>query len=184
MMDDWKKKILRHEGYKLFHQLDLEPALRGCLYSRYLITEHQYQQLQALYDRGEKIKAAEMCLTRCIPHAGRVDDKCPFDSFVSALEEIVDSGGSSSNGEVAKHLRKAVSAVVESGPSSGVADRSQSLDLVRCGYAVSSTATRRRFCSESDIPRTAGLILYTFLIFIYHSPTLLYCNMTVTTFHL
>ena len=170
-MDDWKKKILRREGYKLFHQLDLEPALRGCLYSRYLITDHQYQQLQALYDRGEKIKAAEMCLTWCIPCAGRVDDKCPFDSFVSALEEIVDSGGSSSNGEVAKHLRKAISAVVESGPSSGFAHRSQSLDLVRCGYAVSSTATRRRFCSESDIPRTAGIILYTFLIFRYHSLT-------------
>ena len=168
-MDDWKK-ILRREGYKLFHQLDLEPALRGCLYSKKLITDHQYQQLQALYDRGEKIKAAEMCLMWCIPCAGRVDDKCPFDSFVSALEEIVDGGGSSSNGEVAKHLRKAVSAVVESGPSSGFAHRSQSLDLVRSGYAVPSTATRR-FCSESEIPRATGIILYTFLIFIYHSLT-------------
>lgn len=163
-MDDWKKTILRREGYKLYRQLDLEPELRGCLYSRDLITEHQYQQLQELYDRGEKIKAAEMCLMWCIPCAVRVDDKCPFESFVRALEEIEDRGGSSSNGEVAKHLRKAVSAVVESGPSSGFALRSQSLDLVRCGYAVSSTTTRG-FCSEPDIPRTAGKYNITFLIF-------------------
>lgn len=156
-MDDWKKKILQREGYKLFRLLDLEPQLRGGLFSRGLITENEYQKLQALYDDGEKIKAAEMCLIRCVPHAKGVgNDECPFDLFVNALEENAHRGGSSSNGDVAEHLRKAAS-VVESGQSSGLSQsRSQSLELNRYAAGSSTARTPRKFCSEPNIPR-AGM---------------------------
>ena len=140
-MEGWKRKIIRHEGYKLLRQLDLEPELRGCLYSKHLISDQQYQQLEAFYEEGKKIRAAELCL-RYISNAGRVDNGCPFDSFVSALEEIVDRGGSSSNGDVAKHLQKAASSEGEFGLGQ---PRSQSL-----GELTGFPTTRRRFCSESE----------------------------------
>ena len=154
-MDDWKKKILQDEAYKLFPLLDLEPALRGCLLSKRLINEDQYQKLQALYDGHEKIRAAEMCLIQCILHARRVGDKCPFESFVSALEEITERRGSSNNGDVAQHLRrKAASAeAVESRPSPGFGHaRSQSLELNRYAWSSTDARTPRRLPSESDIP--------------------------------
>ena len=125
-MEAWKKAIFREEGYKLIHQLDLEPQLRACLYAKYLISESQYQQLVTVYEKCPA-KAAEMCL-QYIPNAGRKDGKCPFELFVGALEEIVERGGSSSNGDVAKCLLSAASDVVESGKLTGFShSRSQSL---------------------------------------------------------
>lgn len=151
-MEAWKKDIFRREGYKLMRQLDLEPQLRACLYSKKLISDNQYQLLEAHYENGHKIRAAELCL-RYIPSVGRVDDECPFELFVGALEEIVECGGSTSNGDVAKYLRDTASAAVESGKLTGFShSRSQSFVS---GHSPDSSLTTapRRYLSEPEIHR-------------------------------
>ena len=150
-MEAWKKNILRREGYKLLCQLDLEPLLRVCLFGKYIISEDQYQRLETEYENGHKTRAAEMCL-RNILNAGRVNDECPFELFVGALEETVELGGSSSNGDVAKYLRNAASAGFESGKLTGFShSRSQSLVS---GHSPDLTfPTAPRFHSEPEIHR-------------------------------
>ena len=158
-MEAWKRDVIRRKGYKLLGKLDLEPQLRSCLYAKYLISESQYQLLVTEYESGHKMRAAEMCL-QYIPNAGRVDE-CPFDLFIGALEETVELGGSSSNGDVAKCLLSAASDVVESGKLTGFShSRSQSLVS---GHSLdrSLPTTPRKFHSEPEINRGMYVVEHT-----------------------